>query len=78
MKRLHVLLGSAVTWIGIAATVVSIVWAELVASELLPDGVETDVGRWVGVVLAVLAAVVSIIRRVTPVLPDDRGLLGGE
>jgi hypothetical protein len=42
----------------------------------LPEHVAVDVGRWSGIVLVWIAAVVEIVRRVTTVLEAQRGVLG--
>lgn len=75
LERTKVVLAAAVTWIGVASTVVTIVWSEVVAAEVLPSGAVETGGRYVGVGLVVLVGLVNIIRRVTPVIPAQRGLI---
>lgn len=64
LARLKVILTAAVTYLVLAATVLTIV------SESLPAAPGT-----IAKVLAWLGTAVLIIRRVTPVLPDERGVL---
>ena len=71
--RLKVILGSWVTYLTAASSVVVILADEI--AKVLPAGYADDVGRWGLVAVAVIGAIVSIIRRVTPVIPEDRGIL---
>jgi hypothetical protein len=75
VARLKVLLTAAPTILASAGTVVSVVWAEVVAEKVLPSGWETPAGRIVGVALAVIATATGIVRRVTPVAKEARGVL---
>lgn len=71
-ERAKVVLKAAVTYLTLALAVVSIVVAEL--AEALPDQTEALVS-WGGRIIVWLTVAVTIIRRVTPVIPSDRGLL---
>jgi hypothetical protein len=72
MDKVKVLLGSAVTWLVAAGSVVAIVVSELEPFRDVPAvGAVLNVLAAVGVVAGVAA---SIVRRVTPVLPSARGL----
>jgi len=73
MDRLKVLLTAAVTYITIIQAVL-VIFSEELAS-LFADGDAQTVVATIVKVIAVLGAVVTIIRRVTPVLPSERGLL---
>jgi hypothetical protein len=73
ITRARVVLTAAVTWLVAASAVVTIFAEEI--TEVLPDDWQGPFARTVVVVLAVLTAAVNIIRRVTPVLPAQRGLL---
>ena len=61
------------TYLVIAAAVVPILSEEL--AKVLPSGAATVVGSLSLTVVGVLAAAISIIRRVTPVIKSDRGIL---
>lgn len=64
MKRIKVVLSSIVTYATLA------VFALTVVSEEFPGA-----ARYIVPVVAALTAAVTVIRRVTPVLPDERGIL---
>jgi len=72
-ERIRVVATAMPTWLVAASAVVVIVSEELAA--VLPAGAGETVGRWAIVAVAVLGAAVNIIRRVTPVLPRERGIL---
>lgn len=73
IARIKVIAQASVTWLLVAMTVVQIVADEIVS--VLPAGVAENVGAVTLRVVAVLAAAVAIIRRVSEVTPADRGLL---
>lgn len=73
IARAKVVATAAVTWINTAAFVVVVV-ADEIAKLLAPERAEA-MARATVRILAVLTATVSIIRRVMPVVPDERGLL---
>jgi hypothetical protein len=73
MERIKVILGSAVTYITIVQAILVILAEEI--AKLFAEGDAQNVINVIIRVGAVLAAAVSIIRRVTPVLPSQRGLL---
>ena len=72
-QRVQVVATSAVTWISTASFVV-VVLAEEISKVVAPDSAET-VTRVSVRIVALLGAVVAIIRRVSPVAIADRGLL---
>lgn len=72
-RRVVVVLKAAPTWLAAATATVTILSDELV--RLLPDNLDTVVVQYAGLTLAVLGFAVTAIRRLTPVLPDERGLL---
>tara|TARA_R110000772_G_scaffold36981_8_gene88108 strand:+ start:201 stop:431 length:231 start_codon:yes stop_codon:yes gene_type:complete len=73
MRYIRVFLTSAPTYLGLAAVVIGILLDELLP--LLPDHLAAQVAGVAASILAILAAVGMVIRRVTPVLPEDRGIL---
>lgn len=70
--RARVVLTGFVTWL----VVLSVVLAQTaqVLAEHAPAGWDAGV-RWVGTIAAVVGSAIAIIRRVTQVLPEERGLL---
>lgn len=76
LARVRVVLTAAPTYITLAATLITVFAEEIGA--LLPEGAAASVGSAVTVLLSWLGAAINIIRRVTPVLPDERGLLPQE
>lgn len=73
LTRVRVVLGNIATWLIGAAAVIGIFAEEI--TDLLPDDWEGPWSQAVVVVLAVIAAAVAIIRRVTPVIGEQQGLL---
>jgi len=73
LQRIRVLLHAAPTYLVAAAMIVTIVADE--AAKVLPAGTATAVAAIAAKVLAYLAAVTAIVRRVTPVADDQVGLL---
>ena len=71
--RAQVVLTAAVTWLVIAAAVITIIADEL--AKVLPAPWSDRISAWAITILGVLGAVITIIRRVTPVRPEERGLL---
>lgn len=71
--RAQVILRAAPTWIGGAAIVVTVAADEV--AKVLPTHAAETVGSVAVQVLAWLGAAVAIIRRVTPVRPEERGIL---
>jgi hypothetical protein len=71
--RIRTVLTALVTWLTVLAAVLSIVVDELA------DYADVAPVAWViriaGVVLVAAGVAVNIVRRVTPVIPADRGLL---
>lgn len=73
IAKLKAILTSVVTYITIVQAALLIFAEEL--ADLFVDGQAKDVIAVIVMVIAVLGAIVNIIRRVTPVLPDQRGLV---
>lgn len=76
VKRARVVISDVVTWLVVASSVV-VILAEEIAKIVPADwrSVVVEIGMRA---LAVLGAVVMILRRVTTVLPTERGLLPPE
>jgi len=70
--RARVVLTGFVTWLIVINTM--LVQAAQVLAEHAPAGWE-GVIQWVGIIAAVVGTAIAIIRRVTQVLPEERGLL---
>lgn len=73
LARLRVLLGAAPTYLAAIGAVLAIVIDELAGFADQP-GVEWVV-RIAGVVLTIVGVATAIVRRVTPVIDSQRGLL---
>lgn len=72
LARARVVLVNAVTWLQVASAALVIGSEEI--GNAIPE-ISDDVAAWAVRIAAVLGAVVATIRRVTPVLPAERGLL---
>lgn len=70
--KLKTLFTALPTYLVALSAVVTILSQEI--ASVLPTGAAEDVGRIALIVVGVLGAAVNIVRRVTPVLPADRGL----
>lgn len=73
LARASVVLHAAPTYLVIASSIVTLIADEVAA--VLPAGQATTVGALAVRVVGILGAAVGIIRRVTPVVDGDRGLL---
>jgi hypothetical protein len=73
LQRLRVLLKAAPTWLAAVAAVLGVIAAEVVPN--LPDNLAAKVGGVVAFGLSIVAAATAVVRRVTPVLPPERGIL---
>lgn len=73
LARLAVLAKAAPTYLLIAATVVTV--GSQYLADALPGDTATTVTKVAGVLLGIIGAATTIVRRVTPVLPAQRGLL---
>ncbi len=73
LTKIRTLLGAAPTYLTAAAVVVAAISEEI--GEAFP-GIDGDVTKIAGPVLAAIAAAIAIVRRVTPVVPAERGLGG--
>jgi len=74
LDRARVVLSAGVTWMVLAATVLT-----FAVDAIGEEAGDTAAGQWLVMVLGgaitVLGVAVAIIRRVTPVLPAERGIL---
>lgn len=73
LARVRVLLGAAPTYLVALAAILTIVVDEL--APFADDPAIAWVVRVLGVVLTIVGVAVAIVRRVTPVVPAERGLL---
>lgn len=73
LARIRVFLKSAPTYLVAAGAVLTIVADEI--AKAVPAGWQDNVVRIGGTAAAIIGAAVTIIRRVTPVLPEERGML---
>lgn len=73
IAKIKVVLTALPTYLAIATLVLTVVAAELVP--LLPENLAAQIGGYIVVALAVIAAIVRTISRLTPVPEDQRGLL---
>lgn len=71
VPKIKVIASSAVTWLTFAVVVLTMFSEEIAA--LLPA--ESDVTTWIATAVVWLSAAIAIIRRVTPVIPEERGIL---
>ncbi len=73
LTRVRVVATQAVTYLVGAAAVIPFIADDI--ADQLPAGAAGQVTKYALLAVAWIGAAVSIIRRVTPVLPQDRGLL---
>jgi hypothetical protein len=73
LAKVRVILKAWPTWAAAFTAVLGVVAAEVIP--LLPEQVGVRVAGWVAVALSVIAAATAVVRRVTPVLPAERGVL---
>ncbi len=73
LARARVILTAAPTYLVAAGTVVAMVADEV--SKVLPAGWQDNAAQAAGFVLGIIGAAIAIVRRVTPVLPAERGIL---
>lgn len=71
--RLKVVFTAAVTWITFAITFLTVFSEELLG--LLPETFQEDASTFIAQALVWLVGAISVIRRVTPVVPEERGVL---
>lgn len=71
--RLRVILTAAVTWLLVAQAAL-VAFADQIGP-FLPTPWADRVNAFIVSAIAVVVAVIAVIRRVTPVLPDERGIL---
>lgn len=74
IARLKVIASAAVTWLIAASVLVSAAAPQI--AELFPTRAE-DITTWAARVVGWLAAAVLVIRRVSPVPADERGVTVG-
>lgn len=73
LARVRVLAGAAVTYLVALGAILAIIVDEL--APFADDPAVAWVLRILGILATVVAVSVAIVRRVTPVLPSERGLL---
>lgn len=73
VERIKVVAGAAVTWL-VAASVMITIFSEEIGG-LLNNDTAAAFASWATTAVGWLGAAVAIIRRVTPVLPEERGVL---
>jgi len=73
IARARVILTAAPTYLVAAGAVVSVVSSEV--SKVLPSGWQDNALQIGGAIGAIIGAAIAIVRRVTPVLVSERGLL---
>lgn len=73
VDRVVVILTAAPTYIIAAGAVVSAASGEIV--RVLPDDLGVPVVRWTLAIVAVLTSAIAVLRRVTSVIKEARGLL---
>ncbi len=73
LARVRVFLKSAPTYLVAAGAVVTVLADEL--GKVFPNGWQDNATQIAGTLLGIIGAAVAIIRRVTPVLPEERGML---
>lgn len=73
LKRARVILTAAPTYLVAAGAVVAVVADEV--SKVLPTGWQDNAAQISGAILGIIGAATAIVRRVTPVLPHERGIL---
>lgn len=71
LQRIQVVAGSVVTWAAVAASLATLV---INNPEMFPEGAAQYAALVVAIATGV-GSVVAAIRRVTPVVPSERGLL---
>ena len=71
IKQIKIVLAAAVTWLVFAAVVLSAVAAQAPAVGPIGD----TIARWALTGLVWISTAIAIIRRVTPVPVDERGIL---
>ena len=74
--RVRVVLKAAPTYLVLVSATATIVTDEV--AKVLPSGWQDNALQIGGVIVSVLGAAVAIVRRVTPVLDSQKGLLGPE
>lgn len=74
-QRVVVVLKAAPTYLVAISTAITIFSEEIAA--LLPETLDLTVAKYATIAVGFIGAVIAIIRRVTPVLPQERGLLPG-
>lgn len=73
IARIRVLLNAAPTYLAAAGVIIAVLADEV--GKLAPTGWQDNAVQILGVLAGIVAAATAIVRRVTPVLPAERGLL---
>lgn len=72
LAKLRVILTAAVTWLVVLGTIVASVMQ--IVAQHAPEGWENAL-KILGVIAGIVVSATTIIRRVTEVLPEERGIL---
>lgn len=64
------------TYLAIAAAVIPVLASSI--ADVVPNGWEDDVVRWGLTAAGIITAVTQVVKRVTPVLKHQQGILGPE
>ena len=73
IDKIKAVLTSIVTWINVISAVL-VILAEEIVNTFTDDDTARNVSTLIVRVIVVLTGIVTVIRRVTPVLPSQRGL----
>jgi cyanophycinase-like exopeptidase len=73
LLRAKTLLGALVTWLTVIGAVLTIAVDEL--TDYIDEPAVAAVIKVLGAAVVAIAVAINIVRRVTPVIPSDRGLL---
>lgn len=73
LTRIKTVLTAVVFWLGVAGTVVAVVLAEL--GPQIDQPIVSTIVAYLAPAAAVIATLAAIIRRVTEVIPSERGLI---
>lgn len=72
-RRVVVVLKAAPTWMLMISTVITVASPQIV--DLLPDSLNAVVTKYTTIIVGMLGSAIILIRRLTPVLPNERGIL---
>lgn len=73
IARIKVLFNAAPTYLAAAGVIIALLADEI--GKLAPSGWQDNAVQILGVLAAIVASATAIVRRVTPVAPEQRGLI---